>query len=394
MMESIITTMPMMVSAILSVLLLVDLSVHGDRPKLNLLLYTLTTTLLYVGHYVYFNRMIPMIPMWDSIYCFCNPAVFPLYFIYIEELTVTRPSRSRQLLYLLPALTCFLLVAGLYAMMDDYETALFIHSYLYDGHYDTLTGLALWQGRAHMLVKIVFALEILPVLYFGWQHITRYNTLVENYYADTEEKVIPYVKTLLVLFVVVSFLAFASNALGRSRFTESVWLLAIPSVSFSLLILLIGYVGLRQNFSIRNIEEEEEEFAELPEYSIKDILKLKDEIYQLVEKEKLYLCPNLKTEYLAQKLNTNRSYVYQAINVEMGMSFSEYINQKRIEKALQLMEQQPSMRIQDIAEKSGYSSVSTFYRNFKQYMGHTPSNYQKRQLAAKQHQQKNNGNGL
>ena len=92
-----------------------------------------------------------------------------------------------------------------------------------------------------------------------------------------------------------------------------------------------------------------------------------------MSEEKLYLYPNLKVSDLAMRLNSNRNYVYNAINVEMGISFSDYINGQRIDYASQLLEAHPEMSINDVMIKSGFTSTSAFYRNFKKFKGITPT---------------------
>jgi AraC-like DNA-binding protein len=77
-------------------------------------------------------------------------------------------------------------------------------------------------------------------------------------------------------------------------------------------------------------------------------------------------------------LNTNRNYIYNAINKEIGMSFSDYTNLRRIQYAATLIDNHPKAILADVAQKSGFSSASSFYRNFKSIMGCTPSEYQRK----------------
>jgi AraC-like DNA-binding protein len=105
------------------------------------------------------------------------------------------------------------------------------------------------------------------------------------------------------------------------------------------------------------------------------------EIRKLMDEKRLFLQPNLKINDLAMMLNTNRNYIYNAINGEIGFSFSDYINQKRIEHAINLIDHNPNMLLTDVATKSGFSSASSFYRNFKTITGCSPSDYQKKQDA-------------
>ena len=97
-----------------------------------------------------------------------------------------------------------------------------------------------------------------------------------------------------------------------------------------------------------------------------------------MDEKRLFLQPNLKINDLANMLNTNRNYIYNAINRGIGLSFAEYINKKRIEYAVQLIDQDREILLTDVAHQSGFSSPSAFYRNFKLYMDCTPSDYQKR----------------
>ena len=75
---------------------------------------------------------------------------------------------------------------------------------------------------------------------------------------------------------------------------------------------------------------------------------------------------------MATELCTNRLYVSTAINEEMGISFSDYINRKRVNYAILLMRTNPQMTIYEIADLSGFSSDKSFYRNFKNITGKSP----------------------
>ena len=367
-----ISSLPMVVCGVLSVLIALSLYNHWNRAKMRLLLFMLTATVLYLAHYIYFNRQMAVIPLTDTFYSFCNPAVFPLYYLYIEELTEYRPNRWRQMLCLLPSLLCFISTGLLYLLMDADETAFFMQRCLYDGEIASLFGLAWWQGLAHAAVRIVFALQIPPVLYYGFRRITAYNAVVESNYSNIEGKRIVGVKTLLVLFAVTSFFAFVFNVIGRQHFVEGPEPLTFPAILFSLLLLLIGHVGLSQQFSVQDIEAEVFQNAD----SVPDeggYSELLERIIKLVNDEKLFLYPNLKVSDLAKQLNSNRNYIYHAINVEMGTSFSDYINGLRVDYASRLLEERSELSINDVLAKSGFTSSSAFYRNFKKFKGITPT---------------------
>ena len=366
------SSLPMIVCGILSVLIALSLYDHRNMARTRLLFFMATATVLYLAHFIYFNRLTAVIPLTDALYCFCNPAVFPLYYLYIEELTDYRPNRWRQALCLLPSLLCCLAIGLLYTLMDPQETATFIRQNLYGNEFVSLAGLAYWQAMIHLVVRIVFALQVPLVLYFGFRRITAYNAVVESNYSNIEGKRIVRVKTLLALFAVTSLVAFVFNLIGRQRFMDGAEPLALPAVLFSALLLLIGHVGLNQQFSVQDIEAEVfMEQEPMPEDGVYS--ELLEKIRKLMSDEKLYLYPNLKVSDLARRLNSNRNYVYNAINVEMGISFSDYINGQRIDYASQLLEEHPELSINDVMFKSGFTSTSAFYRNFKKFKGITPT---------------------
>ena len=366
------SALPMIVCGVLSVLTALSLFNRRNRARVRLLVFMLTATVLYLAHFVYFNHLTAVVPLTDTFYSFCNPAVFPLYFLYIEELTEYRPNRWRQVLCLLPSLLCFLATGVLYLLMDGQQTARFMEQCLYGGDLSSLSGIAWWQGVAHVIVRIVFALQIPLVLYYGFGRITAYNAVVESNYSNVEGKRIVGVKTLLVLFAVTSFVAFIFNIIGRQEFIEGPEPLTFPAVLFSLLLLLIGHVGLSQQFSVQDIEAEVfQETEPMPEDS--GVSELLEGIKKLVNDEKLFLYPNLKVSDLATRLHSNRNYIYHAINVEMGVSFSDYINGLRVDYAVRLLEANPDLSINDVITRSGFTSSSAFYRNFKKFKGITPT---------------------
>ena len=366
------SSLPMIVCGVLSVLIALSLYDRWNRAKMRLQVFMVTSTVLYLAHFMYFNRQTAVIPLTDTFYCFCNPAVFPLYYLYIEELTEYCPNRWRQAICLLPSLLCSLMAGILYLLMDSQETTTFIQHYLYGEDYTSLSGLAWWQCIAHLVVRIVFAIQIPLVLFFGFRRITAYNTVVESNYSNIEGKRIVGVKTLLVLFAVTSLVAFVFNLIGRQRFIDGPEPLTFPALLFSMLLLLIGHVGLNQQFSVQDIDAEAfQETDPLPEDG--GVSELLERIKKLVNDEKLYLYPNLKVSDLATRLHSNRNYIYHAINVEMRTSFSDYINSQRVDHASQLLEEHPELSINDVMARSGFTSSSAFYRNFKKFKGITPT---------------------
>ena len=409
MIESLVTTMPFFMCLYWTCVLALEWRRKGDELLRWLLWFMLACTILYFGHCVFFNRYMSTVPMSDILYVTCNLLVFPLYYMYVKGLTVPyflsdrRRQKSSAIKLTMPALLIGVSIGVLYMCMGKAETAHFIEEYLYHDRLSTLQGKALALGIVHLVGKGLFMLEVVLLLVFGLQFIRRYNKMVDDNYADVEDKKLHRVQFALILFVLAAVLSFVSNLLGRYRFTDSIVALATASFLFTTLIFLLGYVGLVQEFSVRDIENDcandsdfkekgaeenssNEETTELKQQeqdeknndsiekntSREQMRWLGERISNLMEEEQVYLQHDLRIIDLAYRLNTNRTYIQRAILEIRKCSFSEYINQLRIDYADRLLEEHPEYAITEIAERSGYTSLSTFYRNYRSIRGRTP----------------------
>lgn len=102
-----------------------------------------------------------------------------------------------------------------------------------------------------------------------------------------------------------------------------------------------------------------------------------EEVNAWFEREKPYLNDDLRLTDLQRVFPISRSYLSQLFNKELGMSFSDYVNQFLVEESKRLMDAEPLASIQEIAERSGFHSMSTFRRAFIKQTGIVPSEYKR-----------------
>ncbi len=103
---------------------------------------------------------------------------------------------------------------------------------------------------------------------------------------------------------------------------------------------------------------------------------LYERLMPMFDDEKLYTKADLSIEELASRLNSNRTYVSQAISLVTGMSFRRFVNFHRVNEARRLMhDQSRSWSVQDLAEEVGFRSISSLYRAFDQHVGMSPARY-------------------
>lgn len=363
MIHLIVSFLPLAVCAFWSVAIAMNLWEQGDRAAhCQLLLWAITATLLYAGHFVFFNRITSEIPASDTIYVVCNLLVYPLYLYYITMLTQGTVSSRQRWLTVLPPVIIGIVVAIVYIMMSDDESRLFVDTYLYKNSIAGLSGLTMVQAVVHQLAKCLFAIGLLIVLFVGIRRICRYNRLIDSIYADNDDKRLYGITTILILMVVTGVLSFAVNVVGRFVFLSSEIPFAVLACFFSGLLYLLCYRGFVQQFSFADIAQEECEYTteNIPQDNYSQLL-------QKIDDERLYLQPGLTLAELAQQLGTNRTMLSKLVNEETGMPFAEFINRKRIAYVRRLEKENPETRKEDLAEQAGYTSMRSFYRNYNLY---------------------------
>lgn len=84
---------------------------------------------------------------------------------------------------------------------------------------------------------------------------------------------------------------------------------------------------------------------------------------------------NLTLNLIAEKTEVNPSYLSSIFKKEYGYSLSRYLIMVRMEKARQMMEEDPNITVTQASELSGYSDAYYFSRSFKQQYGMSPSAY-------------------
>ncbi len=86
--------------------------------------------------------------------------------------------------------------------------------------------------------------------------------------------------------------------------------------------------------------------------------------------EKTYVNPPLLEE-LAKQVGLSRSSLSSTFKSSYGMSISQYINKRKMERARELL-WSSKLSILEIALAIGYDDHSSFSRAYKQYFNHTP----------------------
>lgn len=108
-------------------------------------------------------------------------------------------------------------------------------------------------------------------------------------------------------------------------------------------------------------------------HSMKDFSLLIQKVITRIDAD-LTADQSLKTH--AAMLNVNPSYLSSLFRKETGITLTEYVNRKRIEHGIFLLNT-TNLQIQVIAQYCGMPDINYFTRVFKKYIGKTPKEYKK-----------------
>ncbi|MGM9760056.1 MAG: helix-turn-helix domain-containing protein [Parabacteroides sp.] len=99
---------------------------------------------------------------------------------------------------------------------------------------------------------------------------------------------------------------------------------------------------------------------------------------QCMEQERLYLNPLLSLRDVSIAIGSNISYLSRYLNHNLCITFYDYINRYRVEEACRLIDEMHSGKrssMAEVAQQSGFNSISSFNRYFKKTKGITPKEY-------------------
>ena len=104
-------------------------------------------------------------------------------------------------------------------------------------------------------------------------------------------------------------------------------------------------------------------------------------IEYMMQTEGVYRQNDLTIERLAERLDTNRTYISRAINQQAGKAFSSYVNSYRIDEAVRrLSDVDDDTPLKALAQMLGYNHLQTFYTSFQSAIGMPSSKYREKLL--------------
>lgn len=193
-------------------------------------------------------------------------------------------------------------------------------------------------------------------------------------------KTVSLISFILCFIWVFALLDELKNGSDNVSFYYILW------IGMSITIYILGHLGLYR-FGIMQEQKKIQSYSRNSPAVIIERISSKNENIEafenFIKKEKNYLDHNLSLDVVATKLNLNSSYLSRIINHELGISFSDYVNELRIEEAKTFLENAEfeNYTLVAIGLEAGFNSKTAFNTAFKKFTRKTPSEYKKEKRA-------------
>lgn len=370
--------LPFMVTLFWTMVIVLD-NLHGWKKGFmpRLLLSSSVSTVFFLGEA--FNFLVPDsgTDIVEMVVGICRLSIYPLFFMFIKKITTAKDTDFYDILLLLPSFA-MLVCAVVFKMTGSVHTGLFC-----------------WVNPVYLLVMVYLSFKSSIC-------IIRYDRQIRNIYSNTVSKTFGKMLLIMYLMIFSSLLSIFKSFIGRDFFYGDNKL-SVPSLLIiSIIEFVFFYEGLKVDFSAEDAasdqldvnqilqfwkrrsffiqKDRKEDVVQSADYS--ELLKGLD---TLMKKKRMYRNPELKITDVVDVLGSNRTYVSNAINHGLGMSFSDYINRLRVEEAMaKLAVMAEGTSIRQVAEEVGFNNDATFYRHFRKITGMTPADWMNRNKSTNQ----------
>jgi AraC-like DNA-binding protein len=246
-------------------------------------------------------------------------------------------------------------------------------------------GLAL-TGQPHSLQIAVKVIAVLPYLVLAHIQVRFFAIQSRDFMSDLTLLHLDWLRTLLIGVYSIMAIDVLDVVTGASvpvwRLLPSVALIGLMALAY--LSLRVSPIFERETADRRPVLEDRKEVAS-EDTHIKEAIRPPDELLErqksrlieVMEKERLYLNPELRLSDLAQAMDVRPYRVSEILNRGLQTTFYDLVNRYRISRAQELLlaPDVAHFNVLGIAMESGFKSKSVFNDVFKKSTGKTPSQF-------------------
>lgn len=355
-----------------SAITLIATSSKNLKNRFYLGLFFFNSFILFVGHFLSFNEYWNAFKYYDFIFLASLLAFYPLYYLYIYSAFNFKIVPVKWLYHFIPSILIAVLMFIITTASSWESYLIYMNNNLYNTELiDTKSKILayLYKGSRgfHMIQIIVY--NFLTIRF-----ILKAKTSMNDSFSNLDTYQLRYFYIATISFILLmSIPGFYVTYIGRTPLNTNGMLLFYVCLLFTFLYLILTIIGLIQVPSTESIDTELEN-NEIQNQELKDVEK---KLKKYFSKEKPWLNPNLNIWDVAQEIGTNRSYISKVVNENIGCNFNKFVNNYRIKEAKKILIKKPEIPITEISELSGFGSLNSFIRTFKESENCTPTKFKR-----------------
>ena len=230
------------------------------------------------------------------------------------------------------------------------------------------------------LVGLSVYVYTITYLWLANRTVNTYRSVIKNKYSSVDKINLSWLKFILQSFAAITVIAMIHNVipvLGNFIFLYASLILLLIFTFFFINRVLVKALNQPEIFAGIELEEAREKYtgSRLKEEELEQYFS---QLLSNLEKEELYLNPDLTLQALAERMQISSKVLSRVINQRSGKNFFDFINSYRCEEVKTLMRtSDPKVTILEILYQAGFNSKSSFNKEFKKLNGTTPTEYRK-----------------
>lgn len=231
------------------------------------------------------------------------------------------------------------------------------------------------------LLAILIFYQAFFYLVLSYIQTRKHRVRLNRFESSLQGRNLKWFEYILMQVFIICTTALISNLLGHEA--PGIFM----NIANLVVVFIVAYqsIGQKEIYNINNNSEADLDYLEerperrklMPD---SELAMLKHELENVMTTRKPYLDSNINLVKMAEMLDISAHQLSYIINTGFNVSFFQFINQYRVERAKKLLLQNSNnFTILAIAFESGFNSKTAFNSTFKKITGQTPTQFISRQ---------------
>lgn len=228
-------------------------------------------------------------------------------------------------------------------------------------------------------------INMLKFVYFlAWIQVTAYLSILFNDFVVIRKKGNTSGVVIITLcYIVVTEILFTILLAGYVFSRIALMKAGFVLISFTLISLYLTGQRYPRLLQLLMMEAEKRSYERSLLGSVDTDIVI-DRLYELMERERLYVDDELLMKHLADKIFISPHQLSELLNNRLKTNFNTFVNSYRIREAQQMLADHPEKSVLAIAFEVGFNSKASFYRSFSKLSGQSPQQYRQQHIKNKQ----------